>query len=97
MIDVVRISREARKQLARLPKHILQNFMAWVEIIELSGLEGARKIPGYNDEALRGERKGQSSVRLSRAYRAFYRIEKDTDGRDVIEFILVLEVNKHEY
>jgi len=43
---------------------------------------------------LRGERKGQFSFRLSRAYRDFYRIEKDTDGRDVIAFILVLEVNK---
>jgi proteic killer suppression protein len=55
------------------------------------GIWESRKIPGYHDEPLRGDRQGQRSVRLNRAYRVFY-IEADNK----IE-ILVIEVNKHEY
>ena len=49
--------------------------------------------PGYHDEALRGKRKGQRSIRLNRAYRAIYTIDKSGN----INFIEILEVNKHEY
>jgi toxin HigB-1 len=52
----------------------------------------ARKIPGFHDEPLRGKRAGQRSIRLSRAYRAIYRVVDD-----VIEFALVEEVHKHDY
>jgi proteic killer suppression protein len=41
-------------------------------LVEEQGIEEAREIPGYHDEPLRGEREGQRSVRLSRAYRAIY-------------------------
>ena len=41
------------------------------------GLEEIRKIPGYHDEPLRGDRKGQRSIRLSRLWRAIYRIAQD--------------------
>ena len=44
-------------------------------------------------EKLRGDREGQYSVRLNRAYRAIY--EVDTDGQ--IHIVTVLEVNKHKY
>ena len=48
-----------------------------------------------HDELLTGERKGQRSIRLSKAYRAFY-IEYDIlEGN--INIIEVTEVNKHEY
>ena len=52
-----------------------------------------RKTPGYHDEPLRGERQGQRSIRLSRAYRAIYIIKNDRE----IEFVSVEEVSKHEY
>ena len=42
-------------------------------------------------EPLKGERKGQRSVRMNKAYRLIYKIIKD---RIHIELI---EVNKHEY
>lgn len=60
--------------------------------MELRGLDEVRKIPGYHDEPLRGDRRGQRSIRLSRHYRAIYAIKKD-----VFEFVEILEVNKHEY
>ncbi len=46
----------------------------------------------HHDEPLKGDRKGQRSIRLSRSYRAIYRVVKDH-----VVFILVEEVNKHEY
>lgn len=52
-----------------------------------------KKVPGYHDEALKGKRSGQRSIRLSKAYRAIYVI--DQGGK--IEIVKVLEVNKHEY
>jgi len=52
-----------------------------------------RKLPGYHDEPLKGDRKGQRSVRLNRAYRAIY--EESEDGQ--LTIITVLEVNKHDY
>ena len=52
-----------------------------------------RKIPGYHDELLKGKRKGQRSIRLSKAYRAFY-TEYKYEG---INTISIEEINKHEY
>ncbi len=52
-----------------------------------------RKIPGYHDEPLKGDRKGQRSSHLSRGYRVIY--EELSSGEIVI--VSVLEVNKHDY
>lgn len=66
--------------------------MIWVAAVELDGLEKVRKVPGYHDEPLKGDRAGQRSIRLSRRYRAIYEIQKDT-----VEFASVEEVSRHEY
>jgi hypothetical protein len=44
--------------------------------MEHEGLEAVQKVPGYRDAPLGGDRNGQRSIRLSRAYRAFYVIKK---------------------
>lgn len=92
MIFVVHLSKTAQKQLQKLPRHIVVKLMAWVEFVNTNGLEEVRKTPGFHDEPLRGQRTGQRSIRLSRAYRAIYTIKANK-----IEFVEVLEVNKHEY
>lgn len=92
MIRRVEITKLAEKQLRKLPRHIVDNLMIWVAAVEHDGLEETRKVPGYHDEPLKGDRIGQRSIRLSRGYRAFYKIKKDT-----VEFVSVEEVNKHEY
>ena len=51
-----------------------------------------RKIPGYHDEPLIGELKGLRSIRLSRSYRAYYRI---VAGAAVM--VNVERIDKHEY
>lgn len=50
-------------------------------------------MQGYHDEPLKGDRKGQRSVRLNKAYRAIY---EEKNNRE-IKLILILEVSKHEY
>lgn len=85
----VTISKKAQKQIKKLPKHIVERLLVWFQIVEASGLETVRQIPGYNDEALKGEREGQRSSRLNKAYRVIY-----TEDGEVVD---VLEVNKHDY
>jgi len=93
MIGRVVIRKRAQKQLVRMPTRIAEKLMAWVEAVMADGLEEVRKVPGYHDEPLKGERLGQRSIRLSIAYRAIYEIKRD--GR--VEFVSIEEVSKHDY
>jgi proteic killer suppression protein len=88
----VTISKSALKELRKVPRPILDKIQSWIEAVELEGLREVRKLPGFHDEPLKGKRKGFRSIRLSRSYRAIYSIK-----RDKIEFVLVHEVNKHDY
>ncbi len=92
LLNKVVVSKRAFKDLQKVPGHISDKLDSWTHDIELRGLEEVRKIPSYHDEPLSGDRKGQRSIRLSLHYRAFYVIKKD-----LIEFVEVQEVNKHEY
>ena len=92
-IHVVRISSSAKKDLRKIPLHVVDKFETWVDAVERDGLEMTRRIPGYHDEPLLGLRKGQRSIRLSRSYRAIYVI----GSAGLIEFIEVEEVSKHEF
>ena len=87
------IGGRAKKQLRRCPSHIIDKLETWVDAVEQRGLEEVRKIPGYHDEPLKGDRLGERSIRLSRSYRAIYIVLKDR----TVEFVQVEEVSKHEY
>lgn len=76
-----------------LPKQIILKIRIWVLRVEMDGLPKTRKLPGLHVEPLRGNRSGQRSVRLSRAYRLIY-IE---DQNHLTVTVKVIEVNKHEY
>ena len=76
-----------------MPSYIATKLNGWISMVENDGIEEARKIPGYHDEPLSGNRKGQRSIRLSKAYRAIYEVKKDGQ----VEFLSVEEVHKHEY
>ena len=92
MITRVELTERVRKQVRKLPANVVAKLLAWTEAVESDGLEAVRQIPGFHDEPLKGKRKGQRSIRLSRAYRAVYRI--CSDG---VEFVSVEEVSKHAY
>lgn len=82
-----------REKLKRIPKHISLKLIGWARDIEIYGLKKVRLSKGYHDEPLKGKRKGQRSIRLSKGYRAIY-IEKNDDQLVIIE---TLEVHKHDY
>lgn len=92
LIDQVIISKNALKNLSSIPDYVQIKFASWIESIRENGIEITRKVPGYHDEPLKGERAGQRSIRLNRSYRAIYIIKEG-----VIHFIEVIEVNKHDY
>lgn len=87
------LTKRAQKDLQKLPKYIVNKFKLWVEMVETEGILEARKIKAFNDEPLKGLRKGQRSIRLNKAYRAIYR----QITKNEIELIEVQEVNKHDY
>ena len=89
----VTLSRQAKQDLAKMPTHIVRKLLAWVDDVEISGLYKTRIIPGYHDEPLKGNRTGQRSIRLNKAYRAIYEIYHE--GK--IEIVKITEVNKHDY
>lgn len=88
----VELSDKAKKQLKKLPKHIVFKFYAWAEFLSEVGLLEVRKSKGFHDEPLKGDRKGQRSIRLNKSYRAIY-----IEINGSIELIEVLEVSNHEY
>ncbi len=91
--DIVVISDRAFNDLLKIPRYLVVKLQKWQMTVELNGLEYAQKVRGYNDEALKGIRKHQRSIRLNRSYRAIYEISDELEVR----LIEVQEVNKHKY
>jgi proteic killer suppression protein len=92
-IYVVRLSKQAQKDLKKIPWYVGLKLESWVSAVGISGLREVKKIGGYHDEPLKGGRAGQRSIRLNKAYRAIYMIEDDGS----VHFIEIMEVTKHEY
>ena len=77
----------------RLPSYIVLRLLSWAKRVEMIGLPETRKIPGFHDESLKGDRIGQRSIRLNRSYRAIYTVDESAK----VVVVNVLEVNNHEY
>ena len=90
---IVDLSKKAKNNLVKLPGYIKDKLLVWVDDVEREGIDKVRKVPGFHDEPLKGDRVGQRSIRLSKAYRAIYIEEPNKE----ITIILVMEVNKHVY
>lgn len=93
MITTVTITKSALKDLRRTPIYIQEKFRAWLEAVNKSGLIETRKRPGWHDEPLHGNRKGQRSIRLNKQWRAIYLIKENS----MIEFVEIIEVTPHDY
>ena len=91
MINQVDI-RAVEKDLARTPKAMIIKFQKWVDDIEKYGLEEARKVRGWHDHTLKGDRAGQRAIYLNKQWRADYVIE----GAGV-KIVKVIEVHPHAY
>ncbi len=92
-IYTVIISSKAKDALKKVPVYVARKLESWVDAVSHDGLLEVRKISGYHDEPLKGDRLGQRSIRLNKAYRAIYRIRKNGST----ELIRIDEVNKHDY
>jgi len=93
MVRRVVLGPKAQRALRRTPSYIGDKLLAWVELVEARGLEEARKVSGYHDEPLKGARRVQRSIRLSKAYRAIYTLRSEETG----DVAVVEEVSKHDY
>jgi len=83
--------RNISKICNRLPEQIVKKYELWKNIVFRHGPDKLKEFSGFHDEALKGERKGQRSSRLSLHYRVIYSVV-----RDVIT-VYVLEITPHEY
>lgn len=92
MIRKIELSREVERALGKIPQHVSRKLLAWVGAVEVDGLEEVRRIPGFHDEPLHGDRRGQRSIRLNRSWRAIYVVRAAE-----VEFVLVEEVSHHDY
>lgn len=84
-------SKNFEKHLSKVPDFIRKKVIFWIFLVESNGLIEVMKSPGFHDEPLKGERKGQRSARMNKAYRLIYYVIQD---RIHIE---LLEVHKHDY
>jgi proteic killer suppression protein len=94
MISRVVLSARVTKSLTKLPVQVRTKLQIWTDQVRHHGLDHARKTAGYHDEPIKaGPHAGERSIRLNKAWRAFYVIKSDGTA----EFVSVEEINKHEY
>ncbi len=75
----------------KLPPQVVKKYELWKQIVTEHGPEKLAEFPGFNDEALKGDRKGQRSSRLNLQYRLIYTVERE------IVTVYVLEITPHKY
>ena len=83
--------RDIARQCLKLPPPIAKKYELWKNIVFRHGPEKLKEFPGFHDEKLKGERKGQRSSRLSDQYRVIYKVERD------VVTVLVMEITSHKY
>ena len=84
--------RAVERDLLRTPKPLVIKFQKWIDDIERYGLEEVRKVRGWHDHTLKGDRAGQRAIYLNKQWRAVYVIE----GAGV-KIVRVIEVHPHAY
>jgi len=79
------------KKRKLIPLQVLKKYELWKDLVFRHGPEILKEFPGFHDEKLKGDRKGQRSSRLNLQYRVIYVV----NGADVI--VYVLELTPHKY
>jgi len=87
----IREHRDIEKICKKLPEAVVKKYELWKDIIFRHGPEKLKEFPGFRDEKLKGERKGQRSSRLGSLYRVIYIVERD------VVTVFVLEIIPHKY
>jgi plasmid maintenance system killer protein len=84
--------RAVEKDLLKTPKALVVKFQKWIDDIEKYGLDEVRKVRGWHDHSLKGDRAGERAIYLNKQWRAVYVI----DGTRV-KIVRVIEVHPHAY
>lgn len=79
------------KKSKKIPLPVLKKYELWKDLVFRHGPNILKEFPGFNDEMLKGDRKGQRSSRLSLQYRVIYKVDGD------IITVYVLEITPHKY
>ena len=66
MIHAVVLTKEAKKGLKDAPPQAVRKLQLWILHVETQGLEATRKVRGFDDHTLKGQRRGQRAIRLTR-------------------------------
>jgi plasmid maintenance system killer protein len=88
----------ANELKGKLPvqKDIIRQYQRKVRNLTfISSLEELKSFQCLNFEPLKGDLKGNYSIRLNKQYRLIFSIEKEVNGDYVIEVILISEISKH--
>ena len=83
--------RSLNKIIEKLPLPVVKKYELWKDIVFRHGPEKLREFPGFHDEKLKGELKGQRSSRLNIQYRVIYSFEKDSIT------VYVIDIAPHTY
>jgi len=79
------------KIIAKLPLQVVKKYELWKNIVFRHGPDKLKEFPGFHDEKLKGEFKGQRSSRLNIQYRVIYSVEKERVS------IYVIDITPHKY
>jgi toxin HigB-1 len=93
IIRDVRMTRHAHKQFEKLPVHLQNKVLAWIAEVAERGLREVQRSVGLHDEPLKGQRKGERSVRLNRHWRLIY-VLRENDTPHIVE---IQEFIPHAY
>ena len=75
----------------KIPQQVGKKYELWKGIVYRHGPGKLKEFPGFNDEQLKGERRGQRSSRLSLQYRVIYSVDRE------VVTVYVLEITPHKY
>ncbi len=83
--------KDIAKKIKKIPPQVLKKYELWKSLVFRHGPEILMEFPGFHDEILKGNRKGQRSSRLSLYYRVIYKIDKKNIT------VYVIELTPHKY
>lgn len=90
--ELYEISLEDMKGKRKYPTEVIRQYKKRVQLlISLTHLEQLRPFRGLNFEFLKGDRKGQCSLRLNDQYRLIITQMEE----DAVKVVLVNEISKH--
>jgi plasmid maintenance system killer protein len=83
--------RSIGRTCTKLPVRVVRKYELWKDLVFRHGPDKLREFPGFQDEKLKGDRRGQRASRLSLQYRVIYKVQKE------VVTVNVIDINAHKY